>query len=75
MTLASNALASNPLTVTFRRPALMWWPIAWTTGKSRLPPDLSRAQLQDAGIPLECAGFGRSADVSSLAITLLESQR
>ncbi|KRA55325.1 hypothetical protein [Devosia sp. Root635] len=74
MTIAVDAAAPCPPTITFRRPALMWWPI-FTPRKPRLPPDLSREQLEDAGIPLERAGFGRSADVSRLAITLLESQR
>ena len=64
----------RPVTV-FRRPALMWWPAGFFSGKPRVPPDLCRAQLEDAGIPLEKAGFGRSADVSGLTITLLESQR
>ncbi|KQX35682.1 hypothetical protein ASD04_12945 [Devosia sp. Root436] len=74
MTVAVDATAPNPSTILFRRPALMWWPIAFTP-EPRLPPGLSREQLQDAGIPLERAGFGRSADVSGLAITILESQR
>lgn len=69
----TDAAARHPSTTIFRRPALMWWPIAFD--KPRVPPDLSREQLLDAGIPLELAGRGRSADVSALTITLLESQR
>jgi hypothetical protein len=75
MTIALDAAAPCPPTIVFRRPALMWWPIAFCSDKPRVPPGLSRAQLQDAGIPLEHAGYGRSADVSGLTITLLESQR
>ena len=75
MTIALDAAAPCPSITIFRRPALMWWPIAFSSDKPRLPPDLSRAQLQDAGIPFERAGYGRGADVSGLAITMLESQR
>lgn len=75
MTFALDAAAPCPSITTFRRPALMWWPIVFSSDKPRVPPGLSRAQLQDAGIPLERAGYGRSADVSGLTITMLESQR
>ena len=64
----------RPVTV-FRRPALMWWPAGFFSGKPRVPSDLCRAQLEDAGIPLDLACRGPSADVSGLAITTLESQR
>lgn len=43
--------------------------------KPYLPPGLDRAQLKDAGIAWELAGYGRGADVPMLAITILESQR
>lgn len=75
MTFALDAAAPCPSITIFRRPALMWWPIAFSSDKPRVPPGLSRAQLQDAGIPLERAGYGRSADISGLTITMLESQR
>ncbi|HTM76490.1 MAG TPA: hypothetical protein VL133_02530 [Devosia sp.] len=75
MTVAPDAAAPHPSTTVFRRPALMWWPIAFAPDKPRLPPGLSQAQLLDAGIPLERAGYGRSADVSALTITMLEAQR
>lgn len=75
MTVAVDDAAPCPSITIFRRPALMWWPIGFTAGKPRLPPGLSRAQLEDAGIALELAGYGRSADVPALTITLLESQR
>lgn len=74
MTVTADAAAPRPSTTIFRRPALMWWPI-FASDKPRVPPDLSRAQLLDAGIPLDLAGHGRSADVSALTITMLESQR
>jgi len=74
MTVAADAAAPRPSTTIFRRPALMWWPITFASDEPRLR-DLSRAQLLDAGIPLDLAGRGRSADVSALAITMLESQR
>jgi hypothetical protein len=75
MTLVLDSAEPCPSITVFRRPALMWWPIAFGSGKPRLPPGLSRAQLQDAGIDLELAGFGRGADVPGLTITMLESQR
>ena len=75
MTIALDAAAPCPSITIFRRPALMWWPITFSSDKPRVPPGLSRAQLQDAGIPLERAGYGCSADVSGLTITVLESQR
>ena len=75
MTVAVDDAAPCPSITIFRRPALMWWPIAFSSDKPRVPPGLSRAQLEDAGIALELAGYGRSADVPALTITLLESQR
>jgi len=74
MTDTVAAAAPHPSIAAFRRPALMWWPITFASDEPRLR-DLSRAQLLDAGIPLDLAGRGRSADVSALAITMLESQR
>jgi hypothetical protein len=74
MTDAVDAAIPYPPVIAFRRPALMWWPITFAPSEPRLR-DLSRAQLLDAGIPLELAGRGRSADVSALTITMLESLR
>jgi hypothetical protein len=43
--------------------------------RKRLPPGLTYAQIKDAGIAWELAGYGRGADVSLLVLTKLESQR
>jgi hypothetical protein len=55
-------------------------PLSWLKGvfarrRLRVPRNLSRAQLQDAGIAWELAGYGRGADVDMLTISILESQR
>lgn len=43
--------------------------------RRRVPPGLTNAQLKDAGIAWELAGYGRGADVSMLTITNLQSLR
>ena len=74
MTVAVDDAAPCPSITIFRRPALMWWPIGFTAGKPRLPPGLSRAQLDCGCLDEAEAALDRARSLGAGGMPLLQQQ-